>query len=180
MISESPSVSSKLKIEAIFTPHNSVGFALTWVVEESGVPELGLESFPSRKPAHASKGRAAKVLKGHVNPKTGGKKQSLSWGRGGLLGRRVPPLPRPPPSGVGTTPSPGLLLLQVASHSLLPEGPAESVFLDFSFQKAHSFPGELSLRSLRITVLMRLEQEERRWAHGEASPSAQCDSLPFT
>lgn len=160
MISESPSVSSTLKIEAIFTPHSSGGFALTWVVEESGGPELGLESFPSRKPAHASKGHTAKMLKGHVNPKTGEKKQSLSWGRGGLWGRRVPPLPRPPPSGVWTTPSPGFLLLQAASHSLLPEGPAESVFLDFSFQKAHSFPGELSLRSLRIMVLVHFSS---RW-----------------
>lgn len=52
-------MSLKLKIEAIFMPYSPVGFALALVVENSGVPELGLESFPIKK--------AAKVPKRELN-----------------------------------------------------------------------------------------------------------------
>lgn len=67
-------------------PYGSVGFALNCGVEKAGVPEWCLESFPFRKPAHASKVCTAKVLKRHVNSDVGrgGKKPVVgSWGTAG-------------------------------------------------------------------------------------------------
>lgn len=154
VISERPSGSLKLKIEVIFLPYSSVGFALMWVVEKSGVPELDLESFPIGKPAHTSKVCTAKVLRRHVNSNMGreGKKQCLLWGHGGQLGGCVTCSADHPHQWPGPHPP---LVFSSTGDITLPsaKGPAENAFLDFSFQKAHSFPGELSLCSSRIMVL---------------------------